>query len=79
MKKYIHILLTIIFLIMILLHSQSLYSQSPPDPPGDHGSGNDEESGGGAPIGSGLFILLGFGAAYGGRKLYKMNKDSLEE
>lgn len=30
--------------------------------------------GGGAPIGGGLFILLGLGAAYGSKKLYQLNK-----
>ena len=30
--------------------------------------------GGPAPIGGGLFILLGLGAAYGGKKLYHLSK-----
>lgn len=50
-----------------------------PDPPAEgHGSGNDA-SGGGAPIGGGLLILLSLGAAYGGKKLYDLKKESLEE
>lgn len=30
--------------------------------------------GGGAPIGGGLFILLGLGAAYAGKKIYDFKK-----
>ncbi|MCK4407396.1 MAG: hypothetical protein KAV44_06950 [Bacteroidales bacterium] len=50
------------------------FSQGPgPPPPPDHGSiGNQNK--GGAPIGGGLFILLGLGAAYGGFKGYKFYK-----
>jgi len=41
----------------------------PPPPPGHNSTGN--VPGGGAPIGSGLFILLGLGVAYGGTKAYQ--------
>ena len=44
----------------------------PPPPPGHGETGN--VPGGGAPIGSGLFILLGLGAAYGGKKIYDYKK-----
>ena len=49
----------------------SLLSQDvpPPPPSGGHGQTGNQE--GGAPIGGGLFILLGLGAAYGGVKGYK--------
>ena len=36
-------------------------------------------TGGGAPIGGGLFILLGLGAAYGGKKLYQYKKQGSKE
>ena len=39
-----------------------------PPPPRHSSTGNVP---GGAPIGSGLFILLGLGAAYGSKKIYK--------
>jgi hypothetical protein len=44
-----------------------------PPPPSGHGqTGDATPSGGGAaPIGSGLIIMLGMGAAYGSKKLYK--------
>jgi hypothetical protein len=61
--------------IIIILFLMSLGSfgvaSPPPPPPQEHGSsGNQCPFQGGAPIGSGLFILLGLGAMYGGRKLY---------
>ena len=57
-------------------------AQSPPPPPppaGGHGQNtNQPNNGGGAPIGSGLAILLALGAGYGGKKLYDARK-KLEE
>lgn len=51
-------------------------AQSPPPPPaGGHGQNtNQPNNGGGAPIGSGLTILLALGAGYGGKKLYDARK-----
>jgi len=66
MKK-IKILIASLFMVLL---STGLMAQ--PNPPGDHGSGDDEAPGGGAAIGGGLFVLLGLGAAYGGRKLYQL-------
>ncbi|PIQ31054.1 MAG: hypothetical protein COW63_08520 [Bacteroidetes bacterium CG18_big_fil_WC_8_21_14_2_50_41_14] len=51
----------------------------PPPPPSDHGGTGNAPADGGAPIGGGLFILLGLGAAYGGKKLYDLRKESIEE
>ena len=61
--------------------SLSASSIAQPPPPPNSGESNKEGNalGGGAPIGGGLFILLGLGAAYGGRKLYQLKKESLEE
>ncbi len=74
MHKIKSILLSLFFIVIL----SSLNAQ--PDPPGGgHGNGSNEAPGGGVPIGSGLFILLGLGAAYGGKKLYDMNKEELEE
>jgi len=51
----------------------------PPNPPGSHGSGGNQAPGGGmAPIGSGLVVLLGMGAAYGAKKVFNARK-KLEE
>jgi hypothetical protein len=73
MKKFI----AIFFIAFSLMFwSNQIYAQS--NPPDNHGAiGN--QSGGGAPIGGGLFILMGLGVAYGGKKLYDHRKTSLEE
>ncbi len=71
---------TIITLLIIIasVTTTNLLAQVPPPPPPDHGqTGN--QSGGNAPIGGGLFILIGLGAAYGGKKLYDLNREKLEE
>ncbi len=71
----------LLLLFMITL-SLGLFAQVPPPPPeGGHGQSGNQEPGGGAPIGSGLGILLALGAAYGGRKVYKafQKQENLEE
>ena len=61
---------------MLTLASTTMFASEPPPP--DHSqSGN--VPGGGAPIGGGLFILIGLGAAYGGKKVYDIRKLRLEE
>lgn len=46
----------------------------PPPPPGGHG-GTGNVPGGGAPIGSGISVMLLLGAAYGSRKLLQIAKN----
>ena len=73
MKK----LIAPILFTFVLFLSFNGFSQVPPPPPPGHGqSGN--QPGGNAPIGGGLFILIGLGAAYGGKKIYDMNKKEEE-
>jgi len=65
-----------------MIVSTTAWTQAPPPPPaGGHGqSGNQTaDSGGGAPIGGGLGILMALGAAYGGRKIYMAWKEQKEE
>ena len=69
MKKINKILL--IVLITVAFTSVDLFAMGPgPPPPPDHNSEGNQQ-GGRSPIGGGLFILLGLGAAYGGVKGYK--------
>lgn len=66
--------------ITLLLTTTNAFAQGAPPPPpsGSNGSsGNQPQAS--APIGGGLFILLGLGAAYGGKKLYDLRKENLEE
>lgn len=60
---------------LILLLGAGAFAQGPPEPPG-HGQVTDQDVGGSAPIGGGLAILLGLGAAYGGRKMYQYWKSN---
>ncbi len=65
-----------------LIISYNVSAQGPPPPPGGSSGGSNtsgNQNGGNAPIGGGLLILLGLGAAYGGRKLYQIRKETLEE
>ena len=68
----------IITLLLVFAAGFNSFAQVPPPPPPDHGS-TGNQTGGNAPIGGGLFILIGLGAAYGGKKLYDKKKDKLEE
>ena len=76
MKKYI---LSIFIALTLVLWTGTAFSQSVPPPPSSHGVSGNQAPGGGAPIGGGLFILLGLGAAYGSKKLYDNRKETLED
>jgi hypothetical protein len=65
--------------LFIGLSAVSFAQPSAPPPPANHGSGGNASPGGGtAPIGSGLVILLGLGAAYGTKKVFNARR-KLEE
>jgi hypothetical protein len=51
---------------------------SPPPPPAGGQSGDGNVPGGGAPIGSGLTIMLILGAAYGSKKLLNWNSEEIK-
>ncbi|MCF6170254.1 MAG: hypothetical protein L3J31_03165 [Bacteroidales bacterium] len=68
----------LLILILFLSPLAQLMAQGPPPPPGGSGTG-DEPIGGNAPIGSGLIILTALGIVYGGKKLYDLRKEAIEE
>jgi len=73
---------TLITLLIIFCTLGTMAQGGPPNPPSDPGTGDNNTQGGGAPIGGGLFILLGLGGAYAGVKgyvSYAKNKESLED
>jgi hypothetical protein len=77
MKKLIIRTATALIMVMFLSLSPSLFAQgdpAPPPPPDQHGLSGNQPVGGGAPVGSGLTILLALGAAYGGKRLYQLKQ-----
>ncbi len=60
-----------LFLVIVLtIISTSSFCQGPPTPPTGSGHGSSgNQHGGNAPIGSGLFIMLGMAGFYSTRKL----------
>ncbi len=75
MKNLKRIITTAIFVFAI----SALSAQTPPPPNNNGGgtsnppNGNNIPVGGGAPIGSGVAILLTLGLAYGGKKIYDLS------
>ncbi len=80
MKNTINKLIKTFAILLLVGTAYTLSAQPPPPPGGESGGGGSqgEKLGGNAPIGGGLFILLGLGAAYGGRKVYNL-RNKLEE
>jgi len=71
-------IIKITFIAAAIAISAGLYAQTPPPPNNENGAPTPENNtpvGGGAPIGSGLAVLLLASAAYGSRKVYQMNKE----
>ena len=71
-----------IFTLMIIMFLMTSPIKAQSTEPGDPGTGptpGDTPMGGGAPIGGGTLILLALGAAYGGKKLYSLKEEDLEE
>jgi len=63
--------------IVLMISRFSLLAQAPPVPPTNAGTGGDPVGGGGAPIGSGLILLILLAAGYGGKKVYEVRKKQL--
>ncbi len=70
--KRLAITLIAINLLTIFPITTSAQNGNPPPPPNSHGEDTNLPPGGGAPIGSGLAIMLALGAAYGGKKTYDL-------
>lgn len=68
-------ILKLLFVFAFALMVCGLMAQ--PLPPEDGHGLEGDQPGGGAPIGSGIFILMGLGALYGGKKVYDLKKKKL--
>lgn len=75
MKKYFKILKATLALALLLSINTISFSQPPPPPPTvGHGTSGNAVPGGGAPIGDGLYLLIGLAGMYGGKKIYDLRK-----
>ncbi|MBI9036530.1 MAG: hypothetical protein JEY97_00235 [Bacteroidales bacterium] len=78
MKTKFRILILSFLIAGATLISSNISAQTdpPPPPPSGHGGSTNQTPGGSAPVGSGLFILIGLGAIYGSKKyISKKKKD----
>jgi len=57
----------------LMISGFSLLAQAPPPPP-ENAGGSGGPVGGGAPIGSGLVLLISLAVGYGGKKVYQVRK-----
>ncbi|MCF8302294.1 MAG: hypothetical protein K9I94_03385 [Bacteroidales bacterium] len=78
MKKLAIITLTAGLLFFTPFLTPTAQADGPAPPPPDHGT-TGNTSGATAPIGGGLFILLGLGAGYGAKKIYDVKKKKAAE
>ena len=73
MKKYIRI----IALFIAVFTATVSFAQLTEPGEGDGSNPTDDGiAGGGAPIGSGLALVIGMGMAYGGRKTWQLTKNN---
>ena len=76
MKKSLKLFAISLLVAGATLMSSNINAQTdPPPPPEGHGEAGNQPPGGGAPIGGGLFILLGLGAVYGAKKIFLKKKE----
>ena len=78
--QQIKILFIAALLSMISVVAFAQNNVGPPPPPGGSSAEHQEDKlNAGAPISGGLYILLGLGILYGGRKLYQMRDEKVVE
>lgn len=78
MKRIILKTITAVIFTLGLLSTLPTQGQPPPPPPSGHGDEGNQTAGN-APINGGLGILLVLGVAYGGKKVYDLRKEQMED
>lgn len=75
MKKHFKLLKFFFALALLFsIHTVSLSQPPPPPPSGGHGQAGNQAPGAGAPIGEGMFLLMGLAGLYGGKKIFDLRK-----
>jgi len=76
MKNHFKILITLIVLSFVFGVNTVSFSQPPPPPPPSvgHGRAGNAPADAGAPIGEGMFLLIGMAGLYAGHKIYNLRK-----
>ena len=74
MKSLKYLFTCLVFLIV----TSTAFTQGAPPPPNNHNQSGNQEPGGNAPLGEGVFILFSLGVAYAGRKTYLLRKRDLK-
>ena len=69
--KNIYKIITVSLILAIALFISTPVQADPPGMPGDHGTDGDVP-GGGAPIGSGVILLVAMASAYGSKKAFDL-------
>lgn len=76
MKNYFNILKVCAILTLVFsIHTVSLSQPPPPPPSTPHGGSGNAPAGTGAPVGEGIFFLIGLAGLYGGKKMYDLRKN----
>ena len=79
MKKIKAIFAIVVISLFFAVSGAYAQATSPSDPPSGGPQAGDQPIGCGAPVGSGLAILLSLGAGYGAKKAYNYYKKDKEE
>jgi hypothetical protein len=74
MKKYFKLLRFFFALALFFSVHNVSKSQPPPPPSAGHGGTGNAPPGAGAPIGEGMFFLIGLVGLYGGKKIIDLRK-----
>lgn len=69
----------ILFVLFVTFNMTSIAQPPPPPPNVGHGQGSNSPPGAGAPIGDGIFILLGLAGLYAGKKIFVLRNEMTSE
>ncbi len=68
----------VLFVLSLTMSPLIAQTQAPPPPPGQSQNQDDNQLGGSAPLGEGIFYLTGLALVYGGIKQKRANRQKKE-